>query len=89
VVSFNQPALGLPSREYYTKPEVIANYRTGLVDLLAAVLGEPTGDSAMDNLRREKLMENNLTPLQPSDIEAMVDRYIEFESHIAEISVAK
>ncbi|CEP10669.1 hypothetical protein [Parasitella parasitica] len=87
VIAIDQPSLGLPSREYYEQPEVIAAYRAGLTSLLDAVLGEPKGTTEMDNLRREKMKENNLQMLGDVDIEYMVDRFIEFESHLAKLTL--
>lgn len=87
VISLNQPSLGLPTREYYEQPQVIEEYRKGLVQLLTAVLGEPTGENPVDNLRRQKLGEINYTPLSSIDVEAMVDRFIDFETHLAKITL--
>ncbi|KAL7311909.1 hypothetical protein PS15m_009619 [Mucor circinelloides] len=87
VIIIDQPSLGLPSREYYEQPDIIANYRAGLISLITAVLGEPKGDSAADNLRRDKMRENNLAMLGEVDIEYMVDRFIEFESHLAKLTL--
>lgn len=89
VITIDQPSLGLPSREYYDQPEIIANYRTGLMSLIDAVLGDPSSNSAADNLRREKMRENNLPMLGKVDIEYMVDRFIEFESHLAKLTLPK
>lgn len=89
VITFGQPSLGLPSREYYEQPEIMKHYRNGLVQLVTVVLGEPIGDSPLDNLRRQKLREINFTPLQFTDVEAMVDRFIEFETNLAKMTVPK
>lgn len=89
VIIIDQPSLGLPSREYYEQPDIIANYRAGLISLITAVLGEPKGNSAADNLRRDKMRENNLAMLGEVDIEYMIDRFIEFESHLAKLTLPK
>ncbi|KAI8087607.1 uncharacterized protein B0P05DRAFT_577930 [Gilbertella persicaria] len=86
-ISLYQPGLGLPSREYYSQPEIITNYREGLVSILGAILGNPTGNSPIDVLRREKMAENKLQLLSPEDVKDMVDRFIEFESQLAELTV--
>lgn len=89
VIVIDQPSLSLPSREYYEQPEIIANYRSGLTSLITAVLGEPKGNTAADNLRREKMREHNLSILGEVEVEYMVDRFIEFESHLAKLTLPK
>lgn len=89
VIVIDQPSLSLPSREYYEQPEIIANYRSGLISLITVVLGEPKGDTAVDNLRREKMREHNLSILGEVDVEQMVDRFIEFESRLAKLTLPK
>ncbi|KAG1177601.1 hypothetical protein G6F70_005648 [Rhizopus microsporus] len=84
-IFLNQPSLSLPSREYYKQPDLIAQYRNGLISVVTAVLGDVAGDSS--RLRIEKLIENKLPVLGAVDIEAMVDRFIEFETQLANISL--
>lgn len=88
-ISFNQPSLGLPSREYYEKPAVIAEYRAGLIALVTAVLGEPKTTSPLDEIRRVKLVEHNLMPLAEFDVESMVDRFVDFETRLAKLTLPK
>ncbi|OBZ89812.1 Endothelin-converting enzyme 1 [Choanephora cucurbitarum] len=86
-VSIAQPSLGLPSREYYEQPEALSNYREGLTSLLTLILGEPAENDPLASVRRQKMLENNLSLLNEKDIEAMVDRFIEFETKLAKITV--
>ncbi|KAI8383005.1 hypothetical protein BD560DRAFT_420771 [Blakeslea trispora] len=86
-VSVSQPSLGLPSREYYEQPEVLSNYREGLISLLNIVIGEPAANDPLGEMRRQKLSENGLKPLSEKDVESMVDRFIEFETKLAKITV--
>ncbi|GAA5809890.1 hypothetical protein MFLAVUS_003305 [Mucor flavus] len=88
VININQPGLGLPSREYYDQADVVAIYRDGLISILSSILGNPKDSSPREELRRTKLTENNLSILSEIEIENMVDRYIEFESHLAKITLA-
>lgn len=88
-VTINQPSLGLPSREYYEQPEILEKYRNGLINIVMAVLGEPRNDSPTANIRREKLAEENLTMLGKVDAEAMVDRFVQFETHLAKLTLPK
>lgn len=89
VININQPDLGLPSREYYEKPTSISNYRNGLISIISSFLSHPKDSSPREVLRRVKLTENNLKMLNGNEIESMVDRYIEFESHLAKITLSK
>lgn len=89
VININQPSLGLPSREYYDQPDVLAAYRNGLISIISSILGNPKDSSPREELRRTKLAENGLSILSEIEIENMVDRYIEFESHLAKITLAK
>lgn len=86
-ITINQPSLGLPSREYYQKPQALADYRKGLISLLTAVLGEPKSTTPLDEIRRVKLVEHNFMMLGEVDIESMVDRFIDFETRLAKITL--
>jgi predicted metalloendopeptidase len=88
-VTINQPSLGLPSREYYEQPEMLEKYRNGLINIVTAILGEPSSDSPTANIRREKLTEQKLTMLGKVDAEAMVERFVQFETHLAKLTVPK
>lgn len=88
-ISFNQPSLGLPSREYYEQPEAVAAYRAGLISLVTAVLGEPKTTTPLDEIRRVKLTEHNLMALNEFDVESMVDRFIDFETRLAKLTLPK
>ncbi|KAI8334149.1 hypothetical protein EDC96DRAFT_488244 [Choanephora cucurbitarum] len=86
-VNIAQPSLSLPSREYYEQPEALSNYREGLISLLTLILGEPAENDPLASIRRQKVLENDLSLLNEKDIEAMVDRFIEFETKLAKITV--
>ncbi|KAI7885925.1 uncharacterized protein EV154DRAFT_427608 [Mucor mucedo] len=86
-ISVTQPSLGLPSREYYDQPEMLTNYRNGLISILSSVLGNPRDNSATEELRRIRLSENKLSALGQVEIENMVDRFIDFESRLAKITL--
>lgn len=88
-VAIYQPSFGLPSREYYEQPEILEKYRDGLINLVMAILGEPSNESPTANIRREKLAEENLTMLAEADAEAMVDRFLKFETHLAKLTLPK
>lgn len=88
-ISVTQPSLGLPSREYYDQPEMLANYRNGLISILSSVLGNPRNNSASEELRRIRLSENKLNALGQVEVENMVDRFIDFESRLAKITLPK
>jgi predicted metalloendopeptidase len=88
-ISLNQPSLGLPSREYYYQPEMLTHYRAGLISIVKAVLGEANSGTPIDNVRRTKMGEHQVNMLSESQIEAMVDRFIDFESRLAKITLPK
>ncbi|KAI9277396.1 hypothetical protein BY458DRAFT_567613 [Sporodiniella umbellata] len=71
-ISINQPDLTLPSREYYKQPETMSAYREGLVTLMTAVMGHGNQPELL-------AISNN--------VEAMVDRFVEFETHLASITL--
>jgi predicted metalloendopeptidase len=83
-IFFNQPALTLSNKEDYTKPDVIDQYRNGLISLLTQVLGQPNGTDI--SMRLQKMNESSLSPLGPEAIVSMVDRFIAFESHLANMT---
>ncbi|EIE90773.1 hypothetical protein RO3G_15484 [Rhizopus delemar RA 99-880] len=83
-IFFGQPALTLSDKEDYTKPDVIDQYRNGLISLLTYVLGQPNGTDT--NMRLQKMNESNLSPLGPEAVESMVDRFVNFESHLANMT---
>lgn len=83
-IFFNQPALTLPNKEDYTKPDVIDQYRNGLISLLTQVLGQPNGTDISMHL--QKMNESSLSPLGPEAIDSMVDRFVAFESHLANMT---
>lgn len=88
-ISVTQPSLGLPSREYYDQPEMLTSYRNGLISILSSVLGSPKNSSAREEIRRIKLSESKLNSLSQVEVENIVDRFIDFESHLAKLTLPK
>lgn len=88
-ISLNQPSLGLPSREYYEQPEIVSHYRTGLISIVKAVLGESINSNSTDEIRRAKMKEHQVNMMNEGQVEAMVDRFIDFESRLAKITLPK
>jgi endothelin-converting enzyme len=85
-IFINQPGLTLPSREYYSQPGIMEKYRQGLVSVVTSILGDMNGDENA-NLRLQKMTENKLNALGSVDIEAMVDRFVEFETQLASMTL--
>ncbi|KAG1151811.1 hypothetical protein G6F37_004436 [Rhizopus arrhizus] len=85
-IFINQPGLTLPSREYYSQPGIMEKYRQGLVSVISSILGDMNGDENA-NLRLQKMTENKLNALGSVDIEAMVDRFVEFETQLASMTL--
>ncbi|KAI8983425.1 hypothetical protein BDB01DRAFT_722562 [Pilobolus umbonatus] len=88
-IVLNQPPLGLPSREYYGQSDAIDQYRQGLINIVSAIFSTQSSTSVLDTLRNKKMAEYNLKPMQDAEIEDMVARYIKFETHLANITLAR
>ncbi|KAG0165707.1 hypothetical protein DFQ28_006795 [Apophysomyces sp. BC1034] len=84
-ITLSQPDLVLPSKEYYEQPEVIDIYRKSLVSLFKAVLGR-SNCTTTDALRFTKANEANLTLLTDTEIVSLVDRVIDFDIYLANIT---
>ncbi|KAI9365273.1 hypothetical protein BD770DRAFT_357312 [Pilaira anomala] len=85
-ILFDQVSLGLPSKEYYEDLTVLEKYRVGLNDLLFKVLGEYS--TPVDaSLRESESQRVGFHRWTQSKIEAAVNRYITFETQLANISL--
>lgn len=89
-ILFGQATLGLPSKEYYEDPEILEKYRVGLNDILYKTLGEYTNGKTEDSTFRAKESANaGFTLWNKDKIKAAVNRYIDFETKVANISLKK
>lgn len=89
-VIFDQASLILPSKEYYEDPSVLEKYRTGLKDILFKVLGEYTNGTSQDaEFRLSESKKYNFTRWSEEKIQNAVDRVIDFETKLANISLKK
>lgn len=87
-VIFDQASLILPSKEYYEDPSVLEKYRTGLKDILFKVLGEYTNGTSQDaEFRLSESKKYNFTRWSEEKIQNAVDRVIDFETKLANISL--
>lgn len=88
VVTTIQPDLGLPSKEYYENQQVLSDYRSGLVDVVSAVLGQDAPQPpAMTVSKMDKAKEAGLKLLTRQQITDMVQRVVEFEIKLANITL--
>ncbi|RCH85801.1 hypothetical protein CU098_002675, partial [Rhizopus stolonifer] len=84
---FDQAELGLPSREYYSDPTAISKYKTGLEDILYKVLGDYSNNTQDADMRRLQSNKTGFGLWTKEKITASVDRYIAFETQLANISL--
>lgn len=86
-LSLSQVDLTLPYKENYNHPYIIEQFRDGLVSILTQVLGEDA--SNISSIRFQMMHESNLYALGPKYIESMVDRFIQFESRLANLTLSE
>lgn len=87
VVHFDQAQLALPSKEYYEDPTNLEKYKTGLNDVLYKVLGDYTNNTQDTNLRAQESKKQNFTLWTKEKVASAVDRFIAFETQLANISL--
>ncbi|KAG2194080.1 hypothetical protein INT46_006931 [Mucor plumbeus] len=86
-ILFGQVVLGLPSKEYYDVPETLAKYKTGLNDILTKSIGEYSNGTEDATLRDTESKKYNFTRWSNEKVAAAVDRFIDFETKLASISM--
>lgn len=86
-ILFNQVVLGLPSKEYYDVPETLAKYKAGLNDILIKSIGEYSNGTQDAALRDTESKKYNFTRWSNEKVAAAVDRFIDFETKLANISM--
>jgi predicted metalloendopeptidase len=86
-VIFDQASLFLPTKEYYEDPENIKKLRTGLNDILFKVLGEYSNGTQDANVRQVESKKTGFKRWNNKKIKSAVDRFITFETTIANISL--
>ncbi|KAI8889923.1 zincin [Backusella circina FSU 941] len=84
VIVLDQANLGLPSKEYYEKPETLETYKKDLAEVLATVLGECEG---CNDPRSEVSKKNHLALWSKEKIQNAVQNYVDFETQLAKISL--
>lgn len=88
-VHFDQVELALPSKEYYEDPTNIEKYKTGLNDILYKVLGEYNNGTQDASIRAQESKKADFALWSKDKIAAAVDRFIAFETQLANISIKK
>ena len=89
IVQFDQASLLLPSKEYYDNPVVIEDFRTGLNDILYKILGEFEDGNQTETFRTTESEKYKFTRWSKDKIRSAVDRVIDFDSKLANISLKK
>ena len=89
IIQISQPDLELPSKEYYEQEDILAIYRSGLVELLTAMIGKDNSisNSQLQKLRQQKAEESNFQLLSNEQIQDLVERIIKLESELASITL--
>ncbi|OBZ85354.1 Membrane metallo-endopeptidase-like 1 [Choanephora cucurbitarum] len=87
VVSLSQASLSLPSKEYYEKADTIEKYRTGLKDLLSKVLGDSSNSTLNVEARAQEGRKVNFTLWTQEKVDQSVERFLAFESQLANFSL--
>ncbi|KAI8390970.1 uncharacterized protein BYT42DRAFT_508673 [Radiomyces spectabilis] len=88
VITLAQPDLILPSREYYEQPDVLAIFREGLVDIFMHIVGAGNGTDS-DPIRAQKASQENLHLYSRDEITGMVNRFVDFETKLANATVKR
>jgi predicted metalloendopeptidase len=88
-ILFDQVSLGLPSKEYYEDADTLKKYQAGLNDVLYKVLGDYSNGTEDAAFRAKESQRNSFTLWSKEKIAAAVDRYIAFETQLANISIKK
>ncbi|CEP16542.1 hypothetical protein [Parasitella parasitica] len=86
-IYLNSANLGLPSKEYYEVPKTLAAYKTGLNDVLINVIGGYSNGTQDTLLRDTESKKFNFVRWSNEKIAAAVDRFIDFETKLADISL--
>ncbi|CEP16536.1 hypothetical protein, partial, partial [Parasitella parasitica] len=86
-IHFDQPDLGLPSKEYYEVPETLEAYKSGLNDILSKIIGEYSNGTEDATLRDTESRKYNFKRWSNEKVAAAVDRFIDFETKLANISL--
>ncbi|KAG1119110.1 hypothetical protein G6F42_013045 [Rhizopus arrhizus] len=87
VIFFDQVVPGLPSKEYYEIPETLAQYKSGLTDILTKALGNYSNGTEDATLRETESRKYNFTRWSDERIAASIDRFVDFEAKLANISL--
>ncbi|KAK4511349.1 uncharacterized protein ATC70_012564 [Mucor velutinosus] len=87
IIYFDQVKTGLPSKEYYEIPETLTVYKSGLTDILTKVLGSYSNGTLDATLRDTESQKYNFTRWSDERIAVSVDRFIDFEAKLANISM--
>ncbi|KAI7879826.1 uncharacterized protein EV154DRAFT_524207 [Mucor mucedo] len=85
-ILFDQALLGLPSKEYYQDTAMVEKYRLGLNDILTKVIGQYSAGNDTE-IRASESEKVGLTLWDPAKVESAVNRFIDFETKIANISL--
>lgn len=87
-ILFDQASLGLPSKEYYQDATVLEKYRLGLNDIISKVIGQYSTANDTE-IRASESKKAGLVLWDAAKVESAVNRYIAFETKIANISLKK
>lgn len=87
-IMFDQALLGLPSKEYYQDTAILEKYRLGLKDILTKVIGQYSAGNDTE-IRASESEKVGLTLWDSAKVDSAVNRFIAFETKIANISLKK
>lgn len=87
-ILLDQPTFALPSKEYYSNPEVLEVLRSSLTDVLFKIIGDYNNGTSQDSdLRASQSNKTGFIRWSQEKVQGAVNRSIEFEAKLANISL--
>ncbi|CAO3655112.1 unnamed protein product [Mucor hiemalis] len=87
-ILLDQPTFALPSKEYYANPEVLEVLRSSLTDVLYKIIGDYNNGTSQDlDLRASQSNKTGFIRWSQEKVQGAVNRSIEFETKLANISL--
>jgi predicted metalloendopeptidase len=86
-ILLDQPTLTLPAKEYYADAATVELLRSGLNNYLYKVIGEYSNVTSDSELRASESNRTGFQRWSQDKIKAAVDRFVEFETKLANVSL--
>lgn len=85
----DQPSFTLPSKEYYANADVLELLRSSLNEVLYKVIGDYTLGTSQDSVRAAESNRTGFIRWNQEKVQAAVNRSIDFETKLANISLPR